>query len=84
MKQFAPCPKCLNNSAEAVKFSWWGGLIGPRIINHVKCKACGATFNGKTGKDNTNNIIIYFVVLGLIIVGFTALMIIPALLSSAF
>ena len=52
------------------KFTWWGGVLGPRILKHVKCGSCGKGYNGKTGKDNFNGIVIYSVVLGLIGVGF--------------
>lgn len=67
MKQFAPCPTCNKTNAEQLSFTWWGGILGPKILTHVKCHECGATFNGKTGKDNTTNIIIYSIVVGLII-----------------
>lgn len=59
---YAPCPKCRQSAAEKVSFTWWGGLIGPRILSHVKCRACGTGYNGKTGKDNTTGIIIYAIV----------------------
>jgi hypothetical protein len=52
-----------------VGFTWWGGLIGSKIINHVSCPACNARFNGKTGKDNTGAIAIYMVVVGVISFG---------------
>ena len=51
------------------KFTWWGGLIGPKLLTHVKCLACGKQYNGKTGKDNTNGIIIYCVIVGVICLG---------------
>ena len=62
MKQFAPCPKCQQSNAQQMSFTWWGGLIGPKILTHVKCQTCGAKFNGKSCKDNTTNIIIYSVI----------------------
>lgn len=67
MKEYAPCPKCNTAAAEQMSFTWWGGIIGPKILTHVKCRNCGATYNGKTGKDNTTNIIIYSVIVGLIV-----------------
>ena len=61
------CPKCHSDVVPSpVGFTWWGGLIGSKIINHVACPACGARFNGKTGQDNTTAIAIYMVVVGLI------------------
>jgi uncharacterized protein (DUF983 family) len=83
MKEFAPCPKCNNKNAEQLSFTWWGGLIGPKILTHVKCRDCGETFNGKTGKDNTTNIIIYSVIVGLI-VAFLFMFIIAAFIGLTF
>lgn len=67
MNEYAPCPKCGATDAAQMSFTWWGGVIGPKILTHVKCAQCKATFNGKTGKDNTTNIVIYSVVVGLIV-----------------
>lgn len=69
MNQYAPCPKCRNSNAELLKFTWWGGLIGPKILKHVKCNSCGAKYNGKTGKDNTTGIIIYTLIVGVVVFG---------------
>ena len=52
-----------------MQFTWWGGLIGSRVLTHVKCRACGKQCNGKTGKDNTTNIVIYFGVIAAICFG---------------
>jgi hypothetical protein len=72
MNQYAPCPNCRQSAAEKMSFTWWGGIIGPKILTHVKCLSCGTKYNGKTGKDNTNGIIIYCVVVGIICVGLLA------------
>ncbi|CAN5708289.1 hypothetical protein BH20ACI4_BH20ACI4_11310 [soil metagenome] len=69
MNQFAPCPKCSSPNADQLKFTWWGGLIGPKILKHVKCNSCGAKYNGKTGKDNTTAIVIYCAVVGVVVFG---------------
>ena len=58
--QYAPCPKCGNTNVEKVKFTWWGGALGPNMLTHVKCQNCGTEYNGKTGKSNQTNILIYF------------------------
>jgi hypothetical protein len=65
MTSYVPCPKC-NGAAEKLKFTWWGGVLGPKILTHVKCMTCGHRYNGKNGKDNTNGIIIYSVVVGIL------------------
>jgi hypothetical protein len=59
MDTHQPCPKCSSQKAEKVGFTWWGGVLGPKIFNHVKCTQCGTTFNSKTGKSNQQGIIIY-------------------------
>jgi hypothetical protein len=56
---YAPCPNCKSVRARIIPFTWWGGVIGPRMLTHVKCLDCGTAFNGKTGRYNTNAIIIY-------------------------
>ena len=56
------CPKCGDTSAEKVKYTWWGGMLGPRLFNIVKCNNCGTSYNGKTGQSSTTAIVIYTVV----------------------
>ena len=58
--QYASCPNCGQNNAKKVSFTWWGGALGPNMFTHVKCQNCGTEYNGKTGKSNQNNILIYF------------------------
>lgn len=67
--QYVPCPQCNRPDPEKVGFSWWGGLIGPRMLTHVKCRWCRKTYNGKTGKDNTTGIVIYSIVVFVIFFG---------------
>jgi len=63
---YAPCPKCEGANAKALNFTWWGGALGPKLMAHVKCLDCGYKYNGKSGKDNATNIIIYFVVVSIL------------------
>ena len=75
---YAPCSKCNAFGAERMSFTWWGGVVGPKVLTHVKCPRCGYAYNGKTGRDNTTGIVIYSVVVGVIAFGlagvvFTAL-----------
>jgi len=65
-----PCPFCNQNqyAPTPVGFTWWGGIIGPKILNHVQCPQCGRAYNGKTGLPNTNAIAIYMVVVGILVV----------------
>ncbi len=50
-------------------FTWWGGLIGAKMIGHVQCGHCGSRFNGKTGKSNDTAIVIYMLVVGVLAFG---------------
>lgn len=67
--QYVPCPQCRTPDPEKVGFTWWGGLIGPRMLSHVKCRACGKAYNGKTGQDNTTGIVIYSIIVFVIFLG---------------
>ena len=69
LSESVPCPRCARPDPEQVKFTWWGGMLGPRLLKHVKCNGCGLTYNGKSGQSNTTNIVIYSVVLGVISLG---------------
>lgn len=74
MTNYAPCPQCRQTAAERIKFTWWGGILGPRILTHVKCQSCGKQYNGKTGKENTAGIAVYIVVVGIVCVALILLM----------
>jgi len=74
MTNYAPCPKCNASAAERMKFTWWGGVIGPKLLTHVKCNNCGNKYNGKTGKDNTKGIVIYSVVITILAFGLMVMM----------
>lgn len=60
------CPKCGSLFIQPVKYTWWGGIIGPKLLHHTKCNECKYRFNGKTRKSNTSGIIIYSIVLSVI------------------
>ena len=53
-----------------MSFTWWGGVIGPRVLTHVKCPQCGHGYNGKSGRDNTTGIVIYSAVVAIVVFGF--------------
>lgn len=67
MHEFKPCPKCAAEGAKRVPFAWWGGIMGPLILTHVKCPQCRTKYNGRTGRSNAKAIAIYFTVAWLII-----------------
>ena len=64
------CPSCHHPRFTKVSFTIWGGFIGPRLLNHVKCNECGTTFNRRSGKSNLIPIIIYGVVLSVVLLLF--------------
>lgn len=71
MAHYQPCPNCASEQAETIGFTWWGGIVGPKMFTHVKCTKCGTTYNGKTGKSNQTAIAIYVAIstiFGLIVV----------------
>jgi len=69
----AACPNCGSHQYKPVAFSLWGGVLGPKLLNHVKCMNCRTKFNGKTGRSNLTAIIVYQVVLlGIALVAFAA------------
>ena len=63
---YQPCFNCEETSYTKVTYTWWGGLLGPKLLHHVKCNVCGSHYNGKTGKSNGITItayITFFVIL---------------------
>jgi len=79
--QFAPCPQCQASDANRLNFTWWGGALGPKMLNHVKCSNCGTKYNGKTGGSNTGGIVVYTIVTGILafILLFFAVSVLPGL-----
>jgi len=57
-----PCPKCGATGSQLLKFTWWGGALGPKMLTHVKCQNCGHKFNGKNGGSNVAGVAIYMIV----------------------
>ncbi len=49
MPTFEPCPYCQAQHANKVRFTPWGGVLGPAVFSLVKCEPCGKHFNGKSG-----------------------------------
>jgi uncharacterized protein (DUF983 family) len=60
-RNFAPCPLCSSTLAVPIRWTWWGGVLGPILCTHVRCMMCGAKYNGKTGKSNFDYIVIFTV-----------------------
>lgn len=61
------CPGCKQDIVPTpITFTWWGGVLGPRLLSHVQCPGCTTRFNGKTGRPNTDAIIVYMAVVGVV------------------
>ena len=56
---FTACPRCNSPHLSRPSFTWWGGLLGPKLLNHTVCGSCSFGFNSKTGKSNATAIGIY-------------------------
>lgn len=56
------CPQCRSTRLKDPKFTWWGGLLGPKLLKHRVCSDCGFGFNRETGLGNRNKVIVYVVV----------------------
>lgn len=61
------CPKCGSGLVTPVKYTWWGGLIGPKLLHHTKCESCKYRYNSKTRKSNTTGIVLYSVILFILV-----------------
>lgn len=67
--EWVACPRCGSGYVSRPTFTWWGGLVGPRIIKEVKCNGCGHRYNGRTGGPNTLAIALYLTVVLTLIFG---------------
>jgi len=68
MNEYVPCPNCGRLDIKKVGYTWWGGAMGPKMFNHVRCNHCGTTYNGKTGASNTMMILLYNLVVIIVVV----------------
>lgn len=67
------CPRCQAQDIVKPTFTWWGGILGPKLLDHAQCRRCNFGFNAKTGKSNTTAIGIYFGVIFAIVILVTIL-----------
>jgi hypothetical protein len=55
------CPRCRRAQVTRPSFTWWGGALGPKLLHHAVCRACGFGFNARTGRSNGSAITVYVV-----------------------
>ncbi len=53
------CPRCQSPNVHKPSFTWWGGLLGPKLFNHMVCRSCGFGYNARTGRSNSGPIAMY-------------------------
>jgi hypothetical protein len=75
---YVPCPRCYTPSPQPVKFTWWGGIIGPKMLSHVKCQQCSLAYNGKSGKSNTTGIVIYSVIVFFVVLAISTMIMVAS------
>ena len=78
--EFAPCPRCGFPYANRIKSTFWGGRLGPKLMTHVACRACGNAYNGRTGASNNTNIWLFV----LFIVPIEIVVILVAIIAAVF
>jgi phage FluMu protein Com len=58
-ERWARCPECGSRDATKVRYTLWGGAVGPLLISTVRCNECGTQYNGKHGDYNTIRIVLF-------------------------
>ena len=58
----AACPRCHSPYVKKPSYTWWGGFLGPAIINHWVCQQCRFGFNPRTGQSTQGAITAYVLV----------------------
>lgn len=65
--KYKPCPRCGTRGAKRVIWTFWGSFYGPALFTHVRCRECGYTYNGRSGRSNLIPAIVFVAVPLLII-----------------
>ena len=49
-----PCPRCQQAelAPRPIGFTWWGGVVGAKLLHHVECVRCATRYNGRSGRSN--------------------------------
>jgi hypothetical protein len=64
---YRPCPRCSCPDVSRVVWTFWGSFYGPAMFHHVRCRDCGYTYNGKTGRSNVIPAIFFVTIPALLI-----------------
>jgi hypothetical protein len=60
------CPRCNSTNTKSPTFTWWGGVLGPKLLKHTVCADCKLGFNRDTGQPNGGKIAVYTIVVAII------------------
>jgi hypothetical protein len=69
------CPHCGSHQLKDPTYTFWGGVLGPRLLRHRVCSACGFGFDRETGRDNRGRIVAYVLISGAIALVLCALLV---------
>jgi hypothetical protein len=67
-----PCPGCGSGPIEEPSFTWWGGLVGHKLLSVEQCRACRKWWVKGSNQSGDTRVMIYFVVgivLGVLLTG---------------
>jgi hypothetical protein len=42
------CPMCGGKETRRVRWTPWGGIVGPLVFKLMRCKDCGSRFGGRS------------------------------------
>jgi transcription elongation factor Elf1 len=56
------CPRCGCPYIDEVRYTWWGGVLGPSMMSLMNCRNCKLKFNAKTMRDASTAITVYAVI----------------------
>jgi hypothetical protein len=57
-----PCPGCGGGPLEEPSFTWWGGLIGHKLLGVEKCKSCRHWWVKNTAQSGDTRVNVYMIV----------------------
>jgi hypothetical protein len=58
------CPECGSADARRVRWTSWGGFLGPLLFGLVRCLGCGTRYVSRTGQVEKHAAKSYLRVLG--------------------
>ncbi len=62
---YANCPRCRSDDATRLYWSWWGGWIGPMVLNSVRCNDCDTVYSGTTGRRHGAGHVVLYLLLSI-------------------